>query len=165
VIPQLLEPGLAALDALTDFDSLCLLVTEDERPLGGAAGLVDWRLCGALSRLLKDSFFRGTPDERLLMPSLGRVPVERVFAVGLGRAKAVTALGFEHSLAAAAQMLERAAVQSVALALPSLPQLGPEATAALVRRAFCDTFAGRKVAVFADAALGAKLVASASPPR
>ncbi|HEY1333477.1 MAG TPA: peptidase M17, partial [Myxococcaceae bacterium] len=50
---------LDALDPLP-VDTVCLFVSEDERPLGGAAGFVDWRLCGQLSRLLVDGFFKGT---------------------------------------------------------------------------------------------------------
>ena len=34
-------------------DCLVLPVFKDDRPLRGAAGLADWRLCGRLSRLLK----------------------------------------------------------------------------------------------------------------
>ncbi len=108
--PQVVEPSLPSLDALSGVESLCLFVTEDERPLQGAAGFVDWRLCGALSRALGASFFQGHPDERLLMPTAGRVPAQRVFAVGLGRQKQVTALGLEHALTRAAQMLGKAQV-------------------------------------------------------
>ncbi len=49
--PQQLEAGLDALDALKGFEALCCFVTEDERPLSGAAGFVDWRLCGELALL------------------------------------------------------------------------------------------------------------------
>lgn len=157
--PEVLEPGLPSLDALRGFDAFCLLVTEDERPLSGAAGYLDWRLCGALSRVLKNAFFSGTPDERLLMPSEGRVPVAKVFAVGLGKSRNVTLLGLEHALIAAAVMLEKAGVGAVALALPALPQLSAEAAATVLRRAFCDAFKGARVGVLADLPLRQKLSA------
>ena len=60
---------LEALDPLP-VDTVCLFVSEDERPLGGAAGFVDWRLCGQLSRLLVDGFFKGTRGESLLLPRM-----------------------------------------------------------------------------------------------
>lgn len=157
--PQVVEPSLPSLDALSGVESLCLLVTEDERPLQGAAGFLDWRLCGALSRALEASFFHGHPDERLLMPTAGRVPAQRVFAVGLGRQKQVTALGLEHALTRAAQMLGKAQVSSVGLALPELPALSPEALATLVRRGFCDEFSGQRVVVFAQGDFKARLAA------
>ena len=39
----------------------------------GPPGYVDWRLCGQLSRLLVDGFFKGTRGESLLLPSNGRI--------------------------------------------------------------------------------------------
>ena len=36
-------------------DCLVLPVFKDDRPLRGAAGLADWRLCGRLSRLVKSN--------------------------------------------------------------------------------------------------------------
>src|SRR5215470_19549483 len=74
---------LDALDPLP-VDTLCLFVSEDERPLGGAAGFADWRLCGQLSRLLVDGFFRGTRGESLLLPSAGRMGPGRVVILGVG---------------------------------------------------------------------------------
>ena len=154
--PDLLDPTLPAIDTLLGYDAVCVLVTEDERPLSGAAGLIDWRLCGALSRVLKDGFFAGTPGERLLISSDGRVPVPKIFAVGVGQARAVTPLGLEHALKNAAGMLHKAQATSAALALPRLP-LDEAAYAGVVKRAFCDGFTGRKVGVFAEKALRAKL--------
>lgn len=150
------EPSLATIDSLSGVEALCLLVTEDERPLGGASGFVDWRLCGALSRVLQGTFFAGKPDERLLMTTQGRVPPEKLFAVGLGLGKSITALGYENALKATAQMLVKAQVKSVALALPTLPQFNDEATAAMVNRGFLDGYDGR-VTVFAPRGIGARL--------
>ena len=77
---------LLTLDALDPLpvDTVCLFVSEDERPLGGAAGFVDWRLCGQLSRLLVDGFFKGTRGESLLLPSNGRIGAPRLVVLGLG---------------------------------------------------------------------------------
>src|SRR5262249_60449693 len=75
---------LESLDPLP-VDTVCLFVPEDERPLTGAAGYVDWRLCGQLSRLLVDGFFKGSRGESLLLPSNGRIGGPRGVVVGLGR--------------------------------------------------------------------------------
>lgn len=141
-------PGLAAVDALEGTDAICCFLSEDERPLPGAAGFVDWRLNGALSRILKAGFFVGVPGEKLLVPTRGEVPAPKLFAVGLGRASAITALGFEHALTQAAEMLTKAQVPSVALAFPSLPKAVDAARDELVGRAFSARFSGR-VVVFA----------------
>ena len=49
-------------------DALVLTFFREERPLRGAAGLADWRLCGRLSRLIKLGRLRGDNGESLLMP-------------------------------------------------------------------------------------------------
>lgn len=141
------EPNLEALDGLFGYEAHCCFVLEDERPLAGATGFLDWRMCGALSRVLQQGFFKGTPGERLLVPTDGRVQAGKIFAVGLGRASSVTALGLEHALSAAATMLERAQVQSVALSFPALPPAVGSLVPELVARAFVPAFDGR-VAIF-----------------
>jgi len=67
---EVAELSLATLDAL-DVDALALLVGE-ERPLQGLAGLVDWRLAGALTRTLLDGLYAAGPGEALLLPTAGR---------------------------------------------------------------------------------------------
>lgn len=78
---EVADLSLATLDAL-DVDALALLVGP-ERPLQGLAGLVDWRLCGALSRALAGGLYQGAPGEALLVPTAGRLPASRVVALGL----------------------------------------------------------------------------------
>ncbi|HVH18845.1 MAG TPA: M17 family peptidase N-terminal domain-containing protein [Myxococcota bacterium] len=56
----------------------------DDRPLVGAAGRADWRLCGALSRLVQGGWVRGEAGEAVLVPSLGGITAPRVMALGLG---------------------------------------------------------------------------------
>lgn len=145
--PQQLTVGLEALDSLSGVEALCCFVTEDERPLSGAAGFLDWRLCGELSRVLGSGFFIGAPGDKLLVPTDARVPARRIFAIGLGRSQSVTALGLEHALTGAAAMLTRAQVPSVALAFPTLPKAVAGQRDELVERAFAPHFQGA-VAVF-----------------
>jgi hypothetical protein len=56
----------------------------EDRPLPGAAGRADWRLCGALSRLVQQGWLRGADGEAALVPSLGGIAAPRVMALGLG---------------------------------------------------------------------------------
>ena len=121
---EVADLSLATLDAL-DVEALLLLVGP-ERPLQGLAGLVDWRLCGAVTRTLRDGLYAGTPDEALLLPTGGRLPAARVVAVGLPAGASPVVLGA--ALRRAREVLERAGVASFAAALPAVE--GGEAAAA-----------------------------------
>ena len=146
---------LDALDPLP-VDTVCLFVTEDERPLGGAAGFVDWRLCGQLSRLLVDGFFRGTRGESLLLPSSGRIGAPRLVVLGLGPGGEALHPGvLRTALSQAADVLNRARVDSVALELPGRGALPAQERTAAFDEAFLPAFRGAKVTLLADGAVRA----------
>lgn len=149
------EQDLPALDAL-EVEALALVVAADERPLRGLAGLVDWRLCGKLSRVLKSDFFRGETGDSLLLPAGGRLPVRRIFVFGCGSGTDPEAVRTE--LARAFSVLERAGVTSVAFGLP----LADPQEAAAVARECAQAFGGQAVLVVKDArrASGAEPVPS-----
>ncbi len=65
-------------------EALVLTYFVDERPLRGAAGLCDWRMCGRLSRLLVGGRVTGAFGETTLYPA-ARVPFGRLVLVGLGK--------------------------------------------------------------------------------
>lgn len=65
-------------------DVLLVPFFEDERPLRGPAGLVDWRLCGLLSERLLDGALAGADGEAALLPGGGPLRARRVVALGLG---------------------------------------------------------------------------------
>ena len=71
-------------------DCLVLPVFRDDRPLRGAAGLADWRLCGRLSRLLKTNRASADAGETMLLPPGRRLRFKRVLWFGLGDAKGYT---------------------------------------------------------------------------
>ena len=75
--------SLEALDTLPDGD-LVLFCAEDERPLQAAAGFVDWRLNGWLSRQVLSGKFAGKSGERLLTPGGGLLQSQRIFVFGIG---------------------------------------------------------------------------------
>jgi hypothetical protein len=68
-------------------DCLVLPVFKDDRPLRGAAGLADWRMCGRLSRLLKDGKATADKDETMMLPPGRRLRFARILWFGLGDAK------------------------------------------------------------------------------
>ena len=147
------EIALEALDALVDVDSLCLFVAEDERPLRGASGFVDWRLCGALSRVLAQGFFVGAPDDWLLVPSKGRLPVQRIFVAGLGKSSQLNEATVNAMLQKAAQTFSKAKVAGVALELPGAGSLDEASRVAALTTTFLPAFRGRHVAVLAEKGL------------
>jgi len=61
-----------------------VLAYADVRPLKGQAGMVDWRLNGALSELILKERFDGKRGEALLMPLHGRLPAKELMVLGLG---------------------------------------------------------------------------------
>ncbi|MDO8644361.1 MAG: M17 family peptidase N-terminal domain-containing protein, partial [bacterium] len=63
---------------------------EDVRPLRGQAGLLDWRLNGQLSNLLKKGKIEGKFLEALMMPSAGRFGSQEILLVGLGSRSELT---------------------------------------------------------------------------
>ena len=151
------EPSLEALDGLTGCDALCIFVAEDDRPLSGAAGFVDWRLGGGLSRVLQQGFFVGAFDDRLLVPTGDNLPVPRIFAVGVGPEASVDAARLGKLLEGAAAMLKKASVGSVALALPRAAGLGDEARVEALKRHFLPGFGNGSVTVLAERGVRALL--------
>jgi hypothetical protein len=153
--------GFESLDALEGLDALCVFLGEDDRPLPGAAGYVDWRLCGRLSRLLQEGFFQGQVGDSLLVPTDGAIPAPRLFVLGVGRSRGLTEAALADVLSRAAGMLSRAGVQAVALELPAGAQGGggeggmsEEARADVLQRAFLPSFRGRRVALVLPASPG-----------
>lgn len=70
---------------------------EDERPLQGLAGLLDWRTGGSLSGLLRGGFCTGAAGEAVLLPGRPTMPMERLVLLGLGPSR-----GFDRAAAEAA---------------------------------------------------------------
>jgi hypothetical protein len=78
-----LPPELGRWDS-AEAEAICVFVFEDQRPPRGAAGLLDWRLCGRLSRWMRQGRLSGRRGERLLAPLAGRLPWPRLVVIGAG---------------------------------------------------------------------------------
>ncbi len=98
-------------------DALVVPVWSDVRPLRGAAGLLDWRLCGRLSQMIRDGRVSGAPCEKLLLVT-SRVPWRRVLAVGAGLSTAFDEDAFRATVDCSLQALRGIGASSVAMALP-----------------------------------------------
>jgi hypothetical protein len=99
-------------------DCLVLPVFRDDRPLRGAAGLADWRLCGRLSRLLKSDRATANAGETMLLPPGRRLRFKRVLWFGLGDAKAYSDDRFRNDLRWILGVVQKAGVTDWALQAP-----------------------------------------------
>jgi hypothetical protein len=93
-------------------------IWSDERPIRGFAGLLDWRLGGRLSALLKSGFLRGEPGEVLLVPGKPHVPFEKVLVVGLGARSGFGHSTFRQAIVLIARSLEGMRVRRAVIELP-----------------------------------------------
>jgi hypothetical protein len=107
-----------------DASALVLGFFRDERPLRGAAGMVDWRLNGYVSRLLAGERLSGEARESTLVATQGRVRPPVVLFVGLGvRAH----YGFDRiteTLGNVTQKLQKLHIEEFALEVPGAFLLG-----------------------------------------
>lgn len=90
----------------------------DERPLQGGAAHADWRMCGALSRLIQRGRLSGAFGEAALVPATGGLRSRWLLALGLGRRDE---FGAERAREIAAACVTRGldlAAEVVALPLP-----------------------------------------------
>jgi len=99
-------------------DCLVLPVFKDDRPLRGAAGLADWRLCGKLSRLVRANRATAEAGETLMLPPGRRLRFRRLLWFGLGDAKSYSDDRFRKDLAWIAGVVTKAGVTDWALQMP-----------------------------------------------
>src|SRR6266516_1446110 len=70
--------------AATDLDEALSRFWKSLEPVEReVAGFADWRLCGLISRAIRDGSYGPDAGEALLLPSGGRIAVPRLFSFGL----------------------------------------------------------------------------------
>jgi hypothetical protein len=80
---RFVTPNLRSLDT-TGAELMACAIWQDERPMRGVAGLLDWRLVGALSQLGQRGLLRGELGEVVFVPGRPRVAFEKLLVFGLG---------------------------------------------------------------------------------
>jgi hypothetical protein len=104
-----------------DVQECDLLVTgffEDERPLKGSNGWVDWRLNGLLSHFLIEKKMTGDWKEVTLIPSQGRMAPRMILLLGLGRVKEYSYLRLREICSYLLETLKRLKTSNVCLSFP-----------------------------------------------
>jgi hypothetical protein len=99
-------------------EALCLPFYRDERPLRGPAGLVDFRLCGRVSKLIATGRMHGDVGEAVLMPARPRLFAERLVWLGAGLHAELDEARFRWLAHAALTRLSALRVRAAALSLP-----------------------------------------------
>ncbi|MBX3251902.1 MAG: hypothetical protein KF901_32280 [Myxococcales bacterium] len=129
---RFLAPDLRRFDR-TKAEALLVTLFEDERPLRGTSGLVDWRYGGFLSRQLREGRVMGRRGEVCLLPGEGRLTFEKVFLVGLGPSAGFDDETFDEGVRLALDVFRRAKVRTAFVSLPGR-NLGRIAPAAAMER-------------------------------
>ncbi len=110
-------PDLRRLD-LAGTEVLVACLVEGERPPQGVPGLVDWRLAGRLSALIKKGFASGRVGEVLLIPGKPKLPFDKVVLFGTGKADGFSELVFSDVVARILNTLEGLHVRNAVVQLP-----------------------------------------------
>ncbi|WP_242345555.1 macro domain-containing protein [Anaeromyxobacter terrae] len=114
---EVADLGLPAIDAL-DVDAVGVFVGP-ERPLQGLAGFIDWRMCGAISRTIRNELFHAGRGEALLLPTGGRMAPGRLFCFGLPEVP-LAPEAFLQAARGGLEALARAGSEAFAVAMPPL---------------------------------------------
>ncbi len=137
-----MKPGVPELavevrdDALHRVESACAVVGvfDDQRPLRGGAGLVDWRLCGRLGALLHEGRLAG---RWALLSGEGRLGTPRVLVGALGESRGFDTSRLATFTAEAAQRVLELRAGDVAWDLAFAgPAVTPDGAAAAVLQGF-----------------------------
>jgi len=99
-------------------DLIVACIWSDVRPLRGAAGLLDWRLCGKLSALVQAGRLTGADDEQLLLPTGGRLPWRMAMVLGLGPSHGFTIARFRAAIERLRTAARGLGLHDVAIAPP-----------------------------------------------
>ena len=111
------RPTWARMDGL-ESDTLLVSHFDDERPLRGVGGLLDWRLNGKLSNLVLQGMTTGVWGEQLLYPQGERVPFNNLIYFGLGDRTKYNSTRFKEISNRMLRTVMRLQIWSFAMTLP-----------------------------------------------
>ncbi len=114
---EFVAPTLERLDEL-ESDLIVVPFFSDEQPLRGAGGLLDWRLCGSLSRKRMAGYLDGAAGERAWVIAPEQIKSAGVLLIGLGQSTAFDVPAARLACSQIAEALSNAKVAAAALVLP-----------------------------------------------
>jgi len=104
-----------------DVQECDILVTgffQDERPLKGSSGWIDWRFNGMLSHYLIEKKLTGDWKETTLIPSQGRVVPRMILLLGLGEVQDYSYLRLRELSPYLLETLKKLNTSNICLSLP-----------------------------------------------
>jgi len=110
-------PDLRRFDLLKA-EAISIPVFSDERPPRGALGLLDWRLCGRVSKLFQRGQLTGRLGEIVLVPARPRLTFEKLFLFGVGERSAFDAELYDATIERMLATLTGVRVRASVLVLP-----------------------------------------------
>lgn len=132
-------PALRRLD-LAGTEVLIANLSENERPVRGLAGLLDWRLKGRISGLIANGFATGGLGEVLLVPGKPRLPFDKVILFGLGDTASFGDRTYRDVVGRMLSTLEGLKARSAVVELPGrhIDAIRPEAAANILLELAAD---------------------------
>jgi len=106
------------LDTL-ECDLLVSGLFQDERPIKGTSGWVDWRLNGRISRLVMEKRLTGDWKETTLIPVRGRIAPRMILLLGLGRTREYSSIRLRELFVHLLETVKNLRASSLCLSLPS----------------------------------------------
>ncbi len=91
---------------------------EDERPLRGSCGWVDWRLNGRISHFIEEKKLIGKWEEVILIPTQGRLQSPFLLLFGLGKIREYSYLRVREMVPFLLRPVRRLSVSKVSFSLP-----------------------------------------------
>ena len=116
-------------------ETLAVPLFEDQRPLTGPVAVVDWRLDGALTRMLLDGELSGRSGETLAMQTNVRFAAPWVLLAGGGAWRSLDRGGYLQMVERLLKLAGRAGVGELALCLPPAEQIDAHEVERIVREA------------------------------
>jgi len=110
-------PDLRRFDLLKA-EAISIPVFADERPPRGALGLLDWRLCGRVSKLFQRGHLTGERGEIVLVPARPRLTFEKLFLFGVGDRASFDHALYDATVERMLATLTRVRVRASVLVLP-----------------------------------------------
>jgi leucyl aminopeptidase len=98
--------------------AIVLLFFHDERPLKGSTGLADWRMNGAISRLIISERINGNHGETTLVVPNRRILGEKILMIGLGNSSDLRNDKIEEAAESAVDHLVGIGIKDFTIAIP-----------------------------------------------
>lgn len=114
---RFVQPDLRRLDLLVS-DVLAVPIGAGERPPGGCAGLLDYRLAGRISEVIRSGALRGAIGDKVFLSGRPKLPFDKVLLYGQGELEKFNPQIYAGLVDALLQTLSELGVRRAVVELP-----------------------------------------------